>query len=271
MTTDVDTEVIDTQVVVIGAGQAGLASAYFLARAGLQAGPGFVVLDANAGPGGAWQHRWPSLRLDLTNHVHDLPGLTFEPASQLLPAAEAVPAYFAAYEQRLGLDVRRPVQVRSVRVADDSRLVVSTDGGTWRARALVSATGTWTRPFWPTYPGQETFAGRQLHTVDYVAPDEFAGQHVVVVGGGISAVQLLGEISQVTSTTWVTRRPPTWRDEEFTPEHGRAAVALVEQRVAAGLLPESVVSVTGLPSQRSSGGWVREAQERGVLERLLMF
>ena len=57
---------VDTDVVVIGAGQAGLATAHFLARAGFAAGTGFVVLDANAGPGGAWQHRWPSLRLDVT-------------------------------------------------------------------------------------------------------------------------------------------------------------------------------------------------------------
>lgn len=268
----VDTgDIVDTQVVVIGAGQAGLASAHFLTRAGLRPGGGFVVLDANAGPGGAWQHRWPSLRLDVTNGVHDLPGLAFAPGSRLLPAAEAVPAYFAAYEQRQHLDVQRPVHVRAVSGLDDGRLDVRTDRGTWRARALVSATGTWTRPFWPTYPGQETFTGRQLHTVDYVRPQEFAGQHVVVVGGGISAVQLLGEISRVTTTSWVTRRPPQWNDSAFTPERGRAAVAEVEQRVAAGLLPGSVVGVTGLPSPRSSGGWVRDADERGVLERLPMF
>jgi cation diffusion facilitator CzcD-associated flavoprotein CzcO len=60
--------------------------------------------------------------------------------------------------------------------------------------------------------------------------EEFAGQHVLVVGGGASAVQLLAEISEVARTTWVTRQPPEWRtDEEFGPELGRSVVAKVEE------------------------------------------
>jgi cation diffusion facilitator CzcD-associated flavoprotein CzcO len=89
----------------------------------------------------------------------------------------------------------------------------------------------------------------------------------VVVGGGASAVQLLDEISQVTSTTWVTRRPPIWREGPFTPEVGREAVALVEQAVREGRPPASVVSVTGLLLTPA----MQAAQERGVLNRLPMF
>jgi hypothetical protein len=71
---------------------------------------------------------------------------------------------------------------------------------------------------------------------------------VLVVGGGISAVQhLLAIHPHAASTTWVTRRPPDWRDEEFSPELGRAAVARVEDRTRAGLPPGSIVSATGLP------------------------
>src|SRR3712207_9247022 len=67
---------------------------------------------------------------------------------------------------------------------------------------------------------------RQLHTVDYRSAEEFRGQHVVVVGGGASATQLLGEISRVTSTTWVTRRPPGFRGGPFEEDAGRRAAAL---------------------------------------------
>jgi lysine/ornithine N-monooxygenase len=151
------------------------------------------------------------------------------------------------------------------RTADGFRL--STSDGDWAARAVVSATGTWTRPFLPRYPGQETFAGQQLTTAGYRGAEEFAGRHVVVVGGGASAVQLLGEISAVTSTTWVTRRPPVWREGPFGPEDGRAAVALVEAAVREGRVPGSVVGVTGLVVTP----WVREARERGALERLPVF
>src|SRR5690606_27798634 len=102
-------------------------------------------------------------------------------------------------------------------------------------------------PHCPKYQGWETFKGRQLHTGDYKNAEEFRGKHTIVVGGGISAVQLLGEISKVTDTTWVTRKEPDFREYEFTPEFGRKAVAMVEKRVREGLLPKSVVSVTGLP------------------------
>ncbi|MGY1820812.1 NAD(P)-binding domain-containing protein [Geodermatophilus sp. SYSU D00079] len=255
------------EVVVIGAGQAGLSTAYHLARVGFAPGTGFVVLDADARAGGAWQHRWPSLTLARTHHVHDLPGLAFPAAADDVPAAEAVPAYFADYERRFGLPVQRPVRVRAVRRTVDGRFLVQTQDDDWTARAVVNATGTWTRPFVPRYPGQELFRGRQLHPVDYRGAHEFAGQSVVVVGGGASAVQLLGEIAEVADTTWVTRRPPVWREEAFGPEAGRAAVALVADAVREGRSPGSVVGVTGLVVTP----WVRAARERGVLDRLPVF
>jgi cation diffusion facilitator CzcD-associated flavoprotein CzcO len=258
----------DVDVVVIGAGQAGLATAWALARQGFPPGSGFVVLDADDAPGGAWQHRWPSLTVGSTHRVHDLPGLPFEPDADDLRAADAVPAYFAEYERRFDLPVHRPVRVRGVHRTDDDRFRVGTDSGDWTARAVVNATGTWTRPFVPRYPGQELFRGRQLHTVEYRSAAEFAGRHVVVVGGGASATQLLAEISTVTSTTWVTRRPPVWREGPFDEDAGRRAVATVEEAVREGRRPGSVVGVTGL---LTSTPYVRDGLDRGVLDRLPMF
>ncbi|MGY1681087.1 NAD(P)-binding domain-containing protein [Geodermatophilus sp. SYSU D01176] len=257
----------DVEVVVIGAGQAGLSAAHHLARQGFAPGRGFVVLDGEASAGGAWQHRWPSLTLARTHHVHDLPGLPFPPAGDDVPAAAAVPAYFADYERHFALPVHRPVRVLAVRRTPDDRFRVETTDGDRTADAVVNATGTWTRPFVPRYPGQELFRGRQLTPVDYRGAAEFAGQSVVVVGGGASAVQLLGEIAEVADTTWVTRRPPVWREEPFGPHEGRAAVALVEDAVRAGRSPGSVVGVTGLVVTP----WVRAARERGVLDRLPVF
>lgn len=250
---------------MIGAGQAGLSAAYFLRRSGLR----HIVLDDAPAPGGAWQHRWPTLRLGTVHGIHDLPGLAFGTPDETSPAAEVVPGYFAAYERHFDLPVRRPVRVTAVQdhPDGDGRLLVRSDAGDWGARALINATGTWRRPFWPSYPGQESFRGRQLHTADYRGPDEFAGQRVVIVGGGTSAVQLLAEISQVAQTTWVTRRPPVFHEHEFTPEHGRAAVARVDEAVRAGRPPESVVSVTGLTLTPP----VRHARARGVLNRLPIF
>ena len=216
---------IKTEIAVIGAGQAGLSSAYHLKQRGLEPGRGYVVLDQNPEAGGAWQHRWPSLTLSTVNRIHDLPGFSFAEAvpeqGERVEAAVAVPRYFAEYERRFSVPVYRPVTVKVVCERGD-RFRVETDRETFSARGIINATGTWESPYIPDYPGRELFRGRQLHTHDYRTAEEFRGQHVLVVGGGISAIQLLDEISMVTTTTWVTRTPPRWREGPFDQEAGRA-------------------------------------------------
>lgn len=264
-------------VLVIGAGQAGLSAAYHLARRGfLPAGSEtdscltYAVLDAEEGPGGAWRHRWKSLLMATVNGISDLPGIPQPEVDPAEPSSAFLTRYFDAYERQLGLAVERPVRATAVSREDDApagRLRVGTSDGAWSVRAVINATGTWTRPFWPIYPGRSTFKGRQLHVADYVSAEEFRGLHVIVVGGGISAVGLLEEISHVTSTSWFTRREPVWRDTGFDRQAGHDAVALVEERVRLGLPPQSVVAVTGLLWTPA----LRAAAARGVLERRPMF
>ena len=145
----------------------------------------------------------------------------------------------------------RPVAVTAVTRADrdpDGDLLVDTDAGRWRTRVVVNATGTWNEPVLPRYPGQETFRGRQLHTRDYVSADELAGLRVAVVGGGISAVQQLEEISRTATVRWYTRREPVFLDGDFRPEvEGRKIIAAVTADAEAGRPTGSVVSYTGLP------------------------
>jgi len=261
---------LKAQIVVIGAGQAGLSVAYHLKRRGLTPHKGFVVLDQSPRPGGAWQYRWPTLTLSTVNRIHDLPGMPFSEAlgmdSTEVRASVAVPQYFVAYEKRFDLPVYRPVTVQVVCDRGD-HLRVETDRIQVSARGLINATGTWESPYIPDVPGAERFKGRQLHTKDYRTAEEFRGRHVIVVGAGISAIQLLDEVSRVTTTTWVTRRPPEFRDAPFDAEAGRAAVAIVEDRVRRGLPPSSVVSVTGIPVTPA----VAAMRARGVLDRLPMF
>lgn len=260
-------------VAVIGAGQAGLSAAYHLRRRGFTPDGGtrsYVVLDAEDSPGGAWQHRWRSLRMATVNGIYELPGFAVPPADPTAASADVLPAYFAAYENRFDLRVQRPVHVARVRRADDNpagRLLVESDAGTWAARFVINATGTWRRPFWPHYPGQEDFAGQQLHVHDYVSAEEFAGRRVVIVGAGISAVQLLDEISRVTDTFWVTRHEVVWDAAEFDTAARVSAIAGVEERVRQGLPPGSVISVTG----QHWTPWARAAQARGVLVRHPIF
>jgi cation diffusion facilitator CzcD-associated flavoprotein CzcO len=139
-------------VIVIGAGQAGLSSAYHLKKRGLEPGRGFVVLDGSPRAGGAWQFRWPSLKLSTVNRTHDLPGMRFSEAVDTdaaeVEASVAVPRYFAAYEKAFGLPVYRPVKVAVV-CDRGGRLRIETDRVDFSARGVINATGTWETAYVP--------------------------------------------------------------------------------------------------------------------------
>ena len=194
-------------VLVVGGGQAALSAGYYLSRAARDArrngteGPVFVLLDGRDQPGGAWVDGWDSLQLFSPAAYSSLPGWPMPgwpmPAwtGEGNPSADHVRRYLASYEDRYRLPVRRRVRVRGVtRGSADQPFRVVTDRGTWMCRAVISATGSWSRPFWPVYPGMGDFGGRQLHTADYRRAADFAGQRVVVVGGGNSGAQIAADL-----------------------------------------------------------------------------
>lgn len=263
--------------IVVGAGQAGLSVAYYLQRLGLVAGQDFVVLDRGPGTGGAWQHRWDALRIGSAHRINDLPGmsaldLSFEDADRALPAKTVVADYYRRYEEFYDLRVVRPAAVTSVFnrgadlmvrfVGDEGEREVQTD-------VVVNATGTWGSPFIPWYPGLADFRGRNVHTTDYVSAAEFAGQSVVVVGGGTSAIGFLLELENVASeTTWVSRRKIEFLDEgDFDVEARSAAVAKQDEAAREGRALPSIVSGTGIPKTRRIAAGI----ERGVLVARPMF
>ncbi|UOE21928.1 NAD(P)/FAD-dependent oxidoreductase [Thermobifida halotolerans] len=259
----------EVDVAVIGGGQAGLASGYFLSRRGHTPERDFVILDRSPAPGGAWQHVWRSVRLLSPPHHTHLPGLPWDRPSSAPPSGPEVAAYFARYEEHFRFPVHRPVTVRrvandgpDVTVTRDTPLLIHTDAGRWRARAVINATGTWDRPFVPTVPGASDFRGRQLHAAHYHAPEEFTGQRVAVVGGGHSALQILAEISTVADTLWITRRPPEFRTAPLTEADLVAVTDAVAAHAATGRPLRSVVSYTGLVETPE----VARARERGVLK-----
>ncbi len=196
-------------IVVIGAGQAGLAVGYYLRRTPYR----WVILDAEPGPGAAWRHGWDTLRLFSPAQWSSLPGWPMPPSANGMPTRDEILAYFAAYEARYAFPIQRPVRVEAVRRGDGA-LLVESDRGVYRARALVSASGTWRQPYIPYYTGQELFRGIQLHSADYRTPELFVGRRVLIVGGGNSGAQILAEVSEVAETTWVTIEPPRFLPDD---------------------------------------------------------
>lgn len=246
--------------IVIGGGQAGLSVGYYLRRTELS----HLILDAQERAGGAWLKAWDSLRLFSPAQWSSLPGWMFPGAPMRYPARDEVISYLEQYEQRYSLPIKRPVRVSAVRHKGEV-LSVETDQGEWEARAVVSATGSWQKPFIPSYPGQEEFQGKQIHSAHYRSPDEFAGKRVLIVGGGNSGAQILAEISLVADVTWVTLEPPQFLPDDVD---GRVLFDRASQRyrdLKQGINQEAKKPAGGLLGNIVMVPPVREARERGIL------
>lgn len=252
----------DFDIVVIGAGQSGLAVSYYLRRTSWS----WTVLDGEVGPGAAWRHGWNSLRLFSPAQWSSLPGWPMPARADGTPTRDDVLDYFTAYEARYALPIQRPVRVRAVR-GGNAALLVESDRGVYRGRAVVSATGTWSKPYIPPYPGQEQFQGMQIHSADYRTPDLFVGRRVLIIGGGNSGAQILAEVSEVADATWVTLEPPHFLPDDVD---GRVLFERATERFR--LMQE------GQPIEPAGGlgdivmvPTVREARDRGVLHSIRPF
>lgn len=250
-------------VVVIGGGQSALTVAYYLKRSGLS----YVLLDAESAPGGAWRHGWGSLRLFSPSAWSSIAGWPMPAVSEETPHRDDVIDYLTLYERRYDFPIIRSARVTRVEKIEEGLRVVSGDRN-WDAKAVISATGTWSRPFTPSYPGQELFVGQQLHSAHYVGPDEFEGKTVLVVGGGNSGAQIYAEVSKVAQATWVTQEAPKFLPDEVD---GR----VLFERATARLKAQQV----GVEPQQPVGGLgdivmvppVKDARERGVLNAVRPF
>jgi putative flavoprotein involved in K+ transport len=189
--------------IVIGAGQAGLATGYHLQKAGLR----FLILEASDEPGGSWPHFYDSLSLNSTTRYSSLPGLPFPGQPDRYPRRDEAAVYLRSYAVHFGLPIVTRASVVEVERLDRFFRVTTADKGCYRARTIVAATGFFGQPHLPNLPGQEKYRGQLLHAADYRRPEPFRQQRVVVVGGGNAAVQIGVELAQVARTTLATRHP----------------------------------------------------------------
>lgn len=196
-------------LIIMGAGQSALACGYFLRRTEVD----YIMLDAAPTCGGAWLKAWDSLSLFSPPEHSSLPGWFMPESKGEFPTREEVISYLCAYEARYNLPVKRLVKVLKVTKEDDLFIIETTDGS-YRSRAVISATGTFGKPFIPSIIGSEKFQGVQLHSSEYRNAYELKGKKVLLVGEGNSGAQLLAEISKVATTKWSTRKVP-----EFLPDN----------------------------------------------------
>ncbi|MFC8124801.1 flavin-containing monooxygenase [Streptomyces sp. NPDC057302] len=250
-------------LIVIGAGQSGLATAALAPRHGFER---TLVLESADAPGGAWPRYYESLTLFSPARYSSLPGLRFPGDPDRYPTRDEVVDYLRDYARRLATEIHTAATVTSVTRQGDAWSVRTGDGRAFTARAVIAATGDYGTPHIPSLPGSQEFAGQVLHAADYRSPHPFDGQRVVVVGGGNSAIQIAAELGEAADTTLATRRPIGWtpqrplgRDLHWWLKHTRLDVAPIRR-----LLEKVPVSVI-------DDGHYRTALERHGVDRREMF
>jgi putative flavoprotein involved in K+ transport len=177
-------------VLVIGAGQAGLAMGYHLT----QSGRSFQIVDAGAEIGQTWRSRWDSLLLFTSGRYDNLPGLPFPAASDTYPGKDDVASYLQTYAARFNLPVRLNTNVTSLSTSDGGYLAKAGDE-VLAARQVVVATGPFQKPFIP--PIAETLDPDvyQIHSAHYRQPQSVPPGKVLVVGAANSGCQIAQELS----------------------------------------------------------------------------
>jgi putative flavoprotein involved in K+ transport len=190
------------ETIVIGGGQAGLATGFHLKQRNLP----FVILDAHPRIGDAWRRRWESLRLFTPAANDSLPGMPFPADPGTFPTKDEMADYLEAYAVHFGLPVRTGVRVESLSKTN-GRFVVRTGGGAtqYEARNVVIAMSAWQRPRVPGFAAQLDPGINQLHAIDYRDPSQLRAGGVLVVGAGNSGAEIALDAARA-HRTWLSGR-----------------------------------------------------------------
>ena len=193
-----DRERIDTMIV--GGGQAGLASAYHLQRQGRAC----VVLEANPRVGDSWRKRWDSLRVFTPARYDGLPGWRFPAPGWSYPTKDEVADYLEAYAVRFDIDVRTGTRVHAL-TREGDRFVIASGRAGYEADNVIVACGGYQAPRIPSFADELDPAIRQLHSSAYRNPAQLADGAVLVVGAGNSGAEIAVEAA-AHHETWLSGR-----------------------------------------------------------------
>ena len=190
-------------VIVVGGGQSGLAAARVLREFRVPT----VILEAGDRPAGSWPHYYDSLESFSPVGYSSLPGMPFPGEPDHYPSRDEVAGYLERYAATLDVEIQTDTRVETIHQDGRAFLVFTEDGRELPASGIVTASGSFSNPYRPSLPGEETFTGKVTHVADYRNPVPFEGQRVVVVGAGDSAAQIANELAPVATTSIVTRHP----------------------------------------------------------------
>jgi putative flavoprotein involved in K+ transport len=178
------------ETVIIGAGQAGLSTGYYLSRRGRE----FVILEAGQRVGDVWRQRFDSLQLYSPARYDGLPGLPYPAPPWSFPTGHEFGDYLESYAQRFHLPVRTAAPV-DLLAKENGHYVVTAAGRRIEAANVVVASGTFQNPITPDFAADLDPEIRQLHSADYRNPSQLADGPVLVVGAGHSGADIAFELA----------------------------------------------------------------------------
>ena len=196
-----------TPVVVIGAGQSGLAAANAIRSRGLRP----LVLEAGHKRSGSWSYYYDSLHLFSPARFSAMPGLPFPGDPDRYPHRDEVVSYLESYADRLDdVEIRTGTRVTEVTADGPGFTVHTADDQQLAASGVVVASGSFGNPHRPVLAGAESFRGVITHVADYRNPEPYVGQRVVVLGAGNSAIQVAHELAEKSTVTVARLRSPAF-------------------------------------------------------------
>jgi putative flavoprotein involved in K+ transport len=240
------------ETIIVGGGQAGLATGYHLARRGRP----FLILDANERIGDSWRNRWDSLRLFTSARLDGLPGMPFPAPAHSFPTKDEMADYLAAYAERFDLSVRTGVRVAGLSRAGD-RFVVTSGDRRFEADNVVVAAGAYHSPRIPAFAAELNTGTVQMHSSEYRNPAQLREGGVLVVGAGNSGAEIALEASRG-HRTWLSGRdtghepvrPGSGPDRLVTPLFVFLAIHVLTVRTPIGRKAQRMFRSRGIPLAR---------------------
>ena len=251
------------EVLVIGAGPAGLAAGAELKRRGIEP----LILEASDRVGSSWLRHYDRLHLHTVRWLSGLPGMPIPKREGKWVPRDGVVRYLESYARRHALPIRFGAEVKRID-RDRGSWTVYTDQGPISCRSVVVATGYNRRPRMPDWPGAEGFTGELLHSSEYRNPEPYVGKDVLVVGTGNSGAEIAVDLVEggAGSVTIAVRTPPNIMRRDIRGFPSQVTGVLMRR------LPPKVVDVLARGVQRLSIGDLRPyglpPSPRGVYTRL---
>jgi putative flavoprotein involved in K+ transport len=243
------TQVDRYETVIVGGGQAGLATGYHLTKRGRSC----VILDAGERVGDSWRKRWPSLKLYSPASVDGLPGMRFPAPGFSFPSGYEMADYLEAYAARFELPVRSGVLVDGLD-REGERYVVTAGERRFEAENVVVATGVMQKPVTPDFASELDPRIRQLHSLDYRSPDQLQPGAVLVVGAAHSGGDIAYEVARAGYRTILSGRHTGQIPLNIEGLSGRLAFPVMKVLATRVLTVNTPIGRKMRPQIRSHGG-----------------